>query len=100
MILHTVNKSPLASGCLIACLRFVVPGDAIVLLEDGVYAAGRGVDCGFDYHFENTGPAVYAVSADIDARGLTRRLRDNVGVIDYDEFVSLCTQYDVIKNWS
>lgn len=96
MILHTVNKSPFASSGLASCLRYVGPNDAIVLLEDGVYAGSRGVSSGL----EHGDTRVYAIAADVSARGLDRRLRDGVHVIGYREFVRLCTEYEVVKNWS
>lgn len=96
MILHTVNKSPLRYGSLASCLQFVAEGDALLLLEDGVYAAMRGADCGLA---SRSGP-VYAIAADVAARGLAGRLREGVEMIDYRGFVNLCTRYEVVKNWS
>lgn len=96
MILHTVNKSPFTSECLASCLRFAAPGDVILLLEDGVYAASRGADCGLEQHTH----VIYAIAADVKARGLDERLRDDVEMIGYEAFVALCTRFDVIKNWS
>ena len=75
-------------------MRFIEPGDAIVLLEDGVYAASEGVESGM----ANAGVAVYAVAADVSARGID--VIDSVSIIDYDGFVRLCTEHDVVKNWS
>jgi tRNA 2-thiouridine synthesizing protein B len=95
MILHTINKSPLRHRSLQSCLQFCAGQDGVLLLEDGVYAAMRGVDCGLD---SRPGP-VYAIAADVDARGLAGRLRDDVVVVDYAGFVDLCTRYEVVKNW-
>ena len=40
MTLHTYNKSQDASEArLLACLRMLVPGDSLLLLEEGVYIA-------------------------------------------------------------
>ena len=41
-MLHIVNHSPLSSRNLASCLRFALPGDALLLIEDGVYAATTG----------------------------------------------------------
>ncbi|XOV88565.1 MAG: sulfurtransferase complex subunit TusB [Pseudomonadota bacterium] len=96
VILHTVNKSPGMSGALAACLRFRLPGDALLLLEDGVYAALDTPDsCLRDYP-----DTVYALSADVIARGLNAGLLPGVSLVDYPGFVTLCTQYDSVKNWS
>lgn len=96
MILHTVNKSPLQHGALGSCLQFIGNDDALVLLEDGVYAAITGVDCGL----ERLSCKVYAVAADVEARGLGPRLYDGVTVISYEAFVDLCTGFNSVKNWS
>ena len=41
-MLHIVNKSPLERNSLDSCLRIAAPGGAVLLIEDGVYAATRG----------------------------------------------------------
>ena len=38
-MLHTVNKSPFERNTLEACLKRAVPGSAVLLIEDAVYAA-------------------------------------------------------------
>ncbi|MEX0941613.1 MAG: sulfurtransferase complex subunit TusB [Pseudomonadales bacterium] len=96
MILHTVNKSPLRESSLGSCLQFMAQADAIVLLEDGVYAAIKNVDFGLGA----ASGRVYALESDIKARGLDARLRDDIKVIGYEDFVTLCTEYDVVKSWS
>lgn len=97
MILHTVNTSPFRTDCLRACLRFIGEGDAVVLLEDGVYGASLGVETGLDALPDLP---IYAITADVEARGLADRISDRVQLIDYNGFVELCTRYALIKNWS
>ena len=41
-MLHIVNKSPFERNALDSCLRFGRDGSAVLLIEDGVYAATRG----------------------------------------------------------
>ena len=41
-ILHTVNKSPFERNSLEACLKYASAGAAVLLIEDGVYAALAG----------------------------------------------------------
>ncbi|MGD8498050.1 MAG: sulfurtransferase complex subunit TusB, partial [Chromatiales bacterium] len=43
-MLHTVNKSPFDRNTLDACLRLAKPGSAVLLIEDGVYAATKGTN--------------------------------------------------------
>ena len=44
-MLHIVNKSPYERNALESCLRLAQPGSALLLIEDGVYAATRGNAC-------------------------------------------------------
>jgi tRNA 2-thiouridine synthesizing protein B len=96
MILHTVNKSPLTHRSLASCMQFIGESDGLLLLEDGVYAALHDV-CSADM---SKATKIYAIAADVEARGLKDRLVEHISVIDYREFVNLCTQFDVVKNWS
>lgn len=96
MILHTVNKSPLHHRALGSCLQFFSAGDALVLLEDGVYAGITGVDCGLDQFSGD----VFAIAADVEARGLASRMSEHLKLISYGDFVELCTDFGSIKNWS
>lgn len=93
--LHTVNKSPFAHQALASCLRACQTGDAILLLEDGVIGAlphslilqesARDID-------------IYALEADLLARGLLSRISPNIQVISYDDFVALaCTHKNSIS---
>ena len=41
-MLHIVNKSPHQARSLESCLRLALPGHAVLLIEDGVYAATAG----------------------------------------------------------
>ena len=40
-MLHTVNKSPFEHKTLETCLKFARQGSAVLLIEDGIYAAAR-----------------------------------------------------------
>jgi tRNA 2-thiouridine synthesizing protein B len=90
-----VNKSPLLHRNLETCLRVAPAGDPILLYEDGVYAAmpkGAAV--------EQTQAAlakhpVYALSADLKIRGVNEVL-PGVQIVDYDGFVALVEQHDVV----
>lgn len=96
MILHTVNKSPLQHGALDSCLQFMNAADVILLLEDGVFAALANANCGL----ERAPGLIYAISADVHARGLQDRLAERIELIDYGGFVDLCVKSTAVKNWS
>jgi len=94
-MLYTVNKSPLMFGNLKSLLRIAPADEPILLYEDGVYAAAKGaasedlVRQALDKH------PVYALQADLKARGLTS-LIDGIEIVNYDSFVELIEQHHVV----
>jgi tRNA 2-thiouridine synthesizing protein B len=94
-MLYTVNKSPLMFGNLESLLRIAPADEPILLYEDGVYAAVKGaaseelVRQTLDKH------PVYALQADLEARGLTSVI-DGIEVVNYDGFVELIEQHHVV----
>ena len=99
MLLHTVNKSPYQYKALHNCAEFCAPQDALVLIEDGVYAVGHP-DLAL---ILNAGIRVFAIEADAMARGLTTlstRHNGQCEFIGYDRFVALCVEFPKQKNWS
>ncbi len=98
MILHTVNKNFPHSDCLQQCLRLCAANDALLLMEDGVYAAIKS--CVAWQLIKNSSTAnIYALATDIKARGLTDQCAAGIQLIDTEEFVALCCQYDTVQSW-
>lgn len=99
-MLHTVNKSPFERDALASCLRLAKKGSAILLMEDGVYAALDGTSvsdsvtsCKSDFDF-------YVLGPDMDARGVSEKpLIEGVSVIDYGGFVDLVAENDSVQSW-
>jgi len=87
-MLHTVNKSPHSNTGLESCLRFVRDGDVVLLLEDGVYAAAAGTGKSHIVEQALKSNTVYALQADIKARGLDK-LIEGIQLADYNDFVKL-----------
>jgi tRNA 2-thiouridine synthesizing protein B len=90
--LHLVARSPTRSDALEACLRSLGPGDALLLLEDGVYGALP----------DQPGPAegaCHALEEDVRARGLAGRLRADVAPVDYAGFVELVAAHERTLSW-
>ena len=96
-MLHTVNKSPYAHASLESCLRFLNPGDVILLLEDAVYAAAKGTSKSALVEQALQKNAVFALQADVKARGLTE-LVEGIELADYDKFVELLEKH-VSQAW-
>lgn len=92
--LHLINKSPGRSDALTACLRVMTENDAIVLIEDGVYAALAGTEAA-----ERLGGLASALAADVEARGLQSRLGNGIAQVDDSGLVELCTRCDRVMSW-
>lgn len=97
MILHTFNKSPSHSPDLLqSCLLALLPGDSLLLIEDGVYAALGAIA-------PPQLPAnvrLYLLSEDLAARGISARIPPEFSRVDYQGFVSLCLQHAKVVNWN
>jgi len=94
-MLFTVNKSPLMFGNLQSLLRVAPAGAPLLLYEDGVYAAAKGAASEPLALQALAGHPVYALQADVEARGL-QTLVDGIQVIDYQGFVRLVEQHHVV----
>ncbi len=99
--LHTVNKSPFATQTLMSCLNHSVVGDAVLLIEDGVYGALKGGSAGEAIAAGLKGQLkLYVLGPDLAARGIpAARLIDGVTVIDYAGFVDLVASHKVTQAW-
>jgi tRNA 2-thiouridine synthesizing protein B len=97
-MLNIVNKSPLDRNALDACLRIAAPG-ALLLIEDGVYAAVRGTAAASRVTAELTRFRVYALLPDLEARAVADRVIDGVTTIDYGGFVDLVAEHNACQSW-
>lgn len=99
MTLHILNRSA-AHPCVADCLALLDPADALLLLEDGVYNAMSGLGRPDPLQqFLHHGGKVYAIAADVAARGLSDKVLMAVELIDYDRFVTLCTEHHPLQSW-
>ncbi|MCP4751163.1 MAG: sulfurtransferase complex subunit TusB [Proteobacteria bacterium] len=94
-MLHTVNHSPFRSDSLGTCLRFLLPGDVLLLIEDGVYGAQDGTRFSQEIRTAMESNAVCVLEPDLRARGVSD-LIDGVEKIDYDGFVGLVEEHQVV----
>lgn len=98
-MLHIVNKSPYERSALDSCLRLAEPGAALLLIEDGVYAATRG-NAAERHLREALGRLkVYALAPDLEARGMAGRAMEGVTLIDYSGFVDLVCEHRNCQSW-
>ncbi len=98
-MLHTVNKSPTERNALESCLAHVKKGSAILLIEDGVYAAVKGTASARQLDTVMKTIPVYALQPDIEARGMSSRVLDGVKLVDYGGFVDLVAEHPSVQAW-
>lgn len=98
-MLHIVNKSPFDTGSLASVLRVAnKAGGAVLLIEDGVYAATK--NSATEASLKAAGMPVYVLQPDADARGLLQnRLMDGVNMVDYGGFVDLVAGHNNVQSW-
>ena len=98
-MLHTVNKSPFDNKTLETCLKFAREGSAILLIEDGVYAAARDTGVATQVQDALKRVTIYALKPDVEARGMQNRVMDGVRLVDYGGFVDLVTENNAVQSW-
>lgn len=98
--LHTVNKSPFATGALLSCIKHCKPGDAIMLFEDGVYGALSGSAVAEEVKAGLGDVSLYVLEGDVSARGIDAgKLLGEAKSVGYDGFVELVTGHDRTQSW-
>ncbi len=97
-MLNIVNKSPLDRGSLDTCIQTAEPG-AILLIEDGVYAATKGSAGEAKLKAAAGKFKIYALGPDLEARGVADRVMDGVTVVDYGGFVDLVAEHRSTQSW-
>ncbi len=98
--LHIVNKSPFERNSLDTCLRLAKQDSAILLIEDGIYAAQQNTAVADKISAAVVRHRVYALEPDLDARGIDKNaLMDGISLVDYDGFVKLATEYSGVQSW-
>lgn len=94
MILHLLNKAPSQSECYQQLSATVQAGDAVMLIENGVYAAIQA---------DTVLPKVskiFVLTSDFEARGLSgETLSDKLELVDQTGFVDLCCQFQKVVSW-
>jgi tRNA 2-thiouridine synthesizing protein B len=98
-MLHIVNKSPTERSSLASCLAHVLPGHAVLLIEDGVYAATRGSAAAARLEAAMPEVLVYVLEPDLEARAMSRACLEGVQKVDYRGFVDLVAKHPRVQSW-
>ncbi len=96
MILHTINKN---NEALERCLSLLSPEDAVLLIEDGVYAALDSKENETVWNSLSPGIKKYAMVNDLAVRGISDRMLPFFKTIDWPDFVSLSLEYEKVISW-
>ncbi|WP_127959715.1 sulfurtransferase complex subunit TusB [Serratia microhaemolytica] len=95
-MLYTVSRSPTCCD-LPALLRLTAPGDDLLLWQDGVVA---GLDGSASLALLLNAPVtLYALSDDLDARGLSAHLDCHIIRISYQQLVELTQKHPAQVAW-
>ncbi len=99
--LHTVNKSPFERGGLVSALAHVLPGDAVLLIEDAVVGARAGETApARALKAAMPGCTIAVLGPDLAARGIpAEAIVEGVAVVDYGGFVDLAATHDKVQAW-
>jgi len=95
--LHTINKTSAQTSALQDCLAAISDGDALLLIENGVYAAMPAQALTFTRLPGSV--QCYVLSEDCVARGIDQQLSPEFQVIDYDDFVALSCRHSKVVSW-
>jgi len=99
-MLHTVNKSPFSNRTLSNCLAHLTDGAAVLLIEDGVCGAAAGTAAAAEIARYIGRFPVYVLGPDLEARGIRGAgLMAGVKTVDYEGFVRLVTEHEVVQSW-
>ena len=99
-MLHFVRHSPHSDSRFASCLRSLVAGQHLVLLEDAVYALLPGTGQAQALGLLPASIRIHAIESDLLGRGLALdALPARVQVIGYEQLVELCVAHEKVISW-
>ena len=98
-MLHIVHTSHARTSSLQSCLRLAKDGQALLLIEDAVYAATTAAAAASGIAAAAKRLKVYALMPDVQARGMVGRLVEGVIPVDYAGFVALAAEHPRNQTW-
>jgi tRNA 2-thiouridine synthesizing protein B len=97
-MLHTVNKSSFERNSLQSCINNIDNNSAILLIEDGVISATKNANSPMIADLAMQG-RIYALQGDVEARGISSKVADNIKLVDYAGFVDLVVEHGTTVSW-
>jgi tRNA 2-thiouridine synthesizing protein B len=98
-MLHIVNKSHTQTSALASCLRLALPGSALLLTEDAIYAATAAAAARSGIAEAAARLKVFVLEPDVRARGMANKLADGIATADYGGFVDLVAEHNTNQTW-
>ncbi len=95
MLLHIVSPSPFQYDALQRCLAIATAEDGLLLIEDATLALLNPAQ----HLGASPGCRLFALAADLKARGISLPIGLEITVVDYDGFVLLTIQHDKTLSW-
>jgi tRNA 2-thiouridine synthesizing protein B len=95
-VLHTLSAAP-SSSAYKDCVRLLAPGDALLLLGDGVYGAIQSTAA--YSQLQDTGADLYVLEADALSAGLQNQVNEKVVAVDFDAFAALTEKFSKQQAW-
>lgn len=99
MLLHIMNKSPFQTATLDTCLATALPDGSLLLIEDAVYAATKGSAVAARLEQAMARFKIYALTPDLEARGVAGSVIDGIRLVDYSGFVDLVAEHKGCQSW-
>jgi tRNA 2-thiouridine synthesizing protein B len=98
--LHTVNKSPFERSAFVSALNHLRPGDALLMMEDGVVGVRKGSAFAGLLESAAKSCSVYVLGPDLAARGMGETdMIAGAKLVDYGGFVDLVATHDRTQAW-
>lgn len=98
MMLHIINKSPLTNSLLRECLNVCSDDCSILFIEDATFAV-LGLPSEYTALIDDKKIKLYALEADLLARGLINKTPDHIRIINDMGFVELTIQHHSSQSW-
>ncbi len=97
-MLHTINKSPFEKNLLSSCLKVIDDDSVVLFIEDGVIGATKNNKSVSLAALRSEG-RVFALQNDLEARGLSSKVLDDIKLVDYKDFVNLVVEHGTPVSW-
>ncbi len=100
-VLHLVNRSPGETQALAQCLDRAGEGDAILLMQSGVYAAMKHSALASRMEQSIRKVNIHVLAPDLAARGIAaEEVMKGIELISYEGFVNLSISHGPILSWN